>query len=208
MNIAGVFRILEELVAEGLLESYAIGGAVAATYYLEPVSTQDVDVFVRLPSRPGAAILDPSPIFAFLSQRGYALEGEYAMIEGWPVQFLAPPGPLGDEAMDKAQTVDAGGVEVRILGAAHLAAIALATGRAKDKARVLMFLEDTSFDATSSSRSSSGVASATSGQGSGRSLRWRNDIRYTPHRGFQSGPPQAPCGAAIPGKAANARRNA
>lgn len=146
MNIAGVFRVLADLVAEGVLESYAVGGAVAATYFLEPISTQDVDVFVRLPAEPGKAVLDPTPIFAFLSHRGYGMEGEYAMIEGWPVQFLAPPGALGEEALERAETVEAGGVRVRILGAEHLAAIALSTGRAKDKARLLMFLEHPGFD--------------------------------------------------------------
>jgi hypothetical protein len=146
MDIAGVFRVLEDLIAEGVLESYAIGGAVAATYFLEPISTQDVDVFVRLPLGPEKAVLDPTPIFAFLSRRGYEMAGEYAMIEGWPVQFLAPPGELGEEAVDQAETVDAGGVRVRILGAGHLAAIALSTGRAKDKARLLMFLEHPGFN--------------------------------------------------------------
>lgn len=146
MNIQAVLRVLEDLVAEGVLESYAVGGAVAATYFLEPISTQDVDVFVRLHTEPGRTVLDPTPIFGFLSRRGYGMEGEYVMIEGWPVQFLAPPGALGEEAVDKAETVDAGGVPVRIVGAEHLAAIALATGRAKDKARLLMFLEKPEFD--------------------------------------------------------------
>jgi len=147
MNIAAVLQTLEDLIAEGVLDSYAVGGAVAATYFLEPISTQDVDVFVRMPSA-GKAIVDPTPIFAFLAKRGYAMDGEYVMIEGWPVQFLAPPGELGEEALDQAQLVEADGVPVRIVGAEHLAAIALATGRAKDKARLLMFLEDPGFDRT------------------------------------------------------------
>lgn len=146
MNIVTVLRTLEDLVAEGLLESYAIGGAVAATYYLEPISTQDVDVFVRLPTHPVRAVLDPTPIFAFLSERGYGTEGEYVVIEGWPVQFLAPPGALGEEAIEQAETVEVDGIRVRIVRAEHLAAIALATGRAKDKARLLMLLEYPEFN--------------------------------------------------------------
>lgn len=146
MKIETALQVMEELVAEGVLESYAIGGAVAATYFLEPISTQDIDVFVRLPIGPGRSILDPSPIFGFLAQRGYGMEGEYALIEGWPVQFLAPPGALGDEALDQAMSVEADGVSIRIVGAEHLAAIALATGRPKDKARLLAFLEHPGFD--------------------------------------------------------------
>lgn len=74
------------------------------------------------------------------------MEGEYVIIEGWPVQFLAPPGNLGDEAIEQAARVDADGTPVRILTAEHLAAIALSTGRAKDKARLLMFMEYPQFD--------------------------------------------------------------
>lgn len=146
MNIEGVFRVLEDLVAQGLVVSYAVGGAVAATYFLEPFATQDVAVFVRLPAESERTLLDPTPVFAFLTRSGYELEGDYVMIEGWPVQFLAPPGALGEEALERAHTVDAGETAVRILSAEYLAAIALATGRAKDRARLLMFLESPGFD--------------------------------------------------------------
>ena len=37
----------------GVIERYAIGGAVAATFYLEPVATLDVDVFVDFHTEPG-----------------------------------------------------------------------------------------------------------------------------------------------------------
>ena len=38
--------MLAELVAEGVIEDYAIGGAMGATFYLEPVVTMDLGVFV------------------------------------------------------------------------------------------------------------------------------------------------------------------
>lgn len=136
--------MLVEMEREGVLEAYALGGAVAATFYLEPVVTVDVDVFVRLPNE--EEIADPTPLFAFVRERGGTLEGEYAVIGGWPVQFLGPPGALGAEALERAVTVEADGVSVRVLGAEHLAAIALQTGRAKDKARLLMFLQSDNFD--------------------------------------------------------------
>lgn len=46
-----------------------------------------------------------------------------------------------EEALDQAVTLDAGGVPARVFSAEHLAAIALQTGRSKDKARLLQFLE-------------------------------------------------------------------
>ncbi len=146
MNIAGVLQTLNEMVEEGVLETYALGGAVAATYYLEPISTMDVDVFVRLYDQRNKSIIDPRPIFAFLSQKGHVMEGEYVMVEGWPVQFLAPPGELGEDALDLAEVADASGTPVRLLTAEHLAAIALETGRPKDKLRLQMFIESPQFN--------------------------------------------------------------
>ncbi len=146
MNIKTALGLINEMVEEGVIQSYALGGAVAATFYLEPMSTFDLDVFVQLRTADGSALQDPTPIFAFLKSKGHGMEGEYAMIDGWPVQFLAPPGKLGQEALDRAMTVDADDSPLRILRAEHLAAMALETGRAKDKARLLRFLESEEFD--------------------------------------------------------------
>ena len=38
--------IVEQLHANGVIGPYAIGGAVGAAFYLEPVATLDVDIFV------------------------------------------------------------------------------------------------------------------------------------------------------------------
>ena len=75
------------------------------------------------------------------------MEGEYVLIAGWPVQFLPPPTPLVEEALAEAVEADVDGVPARVFGADHLAAIALQTGRAKDKARLLQFFEEGALDA-------------------------------------------------------------
>jgi hypothetical protein len=38
--------------ADGIIDRYAIGGAVGTTFYLEPVATLDVDVFVAFHREP------------------------------------------------------------------------------------------------------------------------------------------------------------
>ena len=68
-------------------------------------------------------------------QHGATMEGEYVMISGWPVQFLPSTGLLVDEALEHAVSAQVEGVATRVFTAEHLAAIALQTGRAKDKAR-------------------------------------------------------------------------
>lgn len=80
-------RVLNELEQKGHLSRYAIGGAMGATFYVEPLLTFDLDVFVVLPQTSGG-LLSLAPLYAALRARGYAEEGECVLIEGVPVQFL------------------------------------------------------------------------------------------------------------------------
>lgn len=147
MNIKEVIAALNQMQMDGVVERYAIGGAVGATFYLEPMSTVDVDVFVSFSARPGSLIASPQPIFDYLKAKGATMEGEYIVISGWPVQFLPASGPLLEEALNDAVETDVEGTPVRVFTPEHLAAIALQTGRAKDKARLLAFIEAGAFDA-------------------------------------------------------------
>src|SRR5882762_5359302 len=122
--------------ADGVIRCYAIGGAVGATFYLEPVATMDVDVFVSFQAEAGSLLVSPQPIFDYLKMRGGVMEGEYIVVAGWPVQFLPTATPLTMEALEQAVAKDVAGVAARVFAAEHLAAIALQTGRAKDKDRL------------------------------------------------------------------------
>lgn len=141
MKIQEVIRAINQMLADGVIDRYAIGGAVGATFYLEPVATIDVDVFVTFKSAPGSLLVSPQPIFDYLKAHGGAVQGEYIVLAEWPVQFLPTTSPLVEEALAQALTLDAGGVPAQVFSAEHLAAIALETGRSKDKARLLQFLE-------------------------------------------------------------------
>lgn len=147
MNIQEVIQTINQMQADGIIDGYAIGGAVGATFHLEPVSTLDVDIFVSFRTEPGSLLISPRPIYDYLAARGCAAEGEYIIIAGWPVQFLPPTGTLAQEALRKAEMHDVAGVPARVFTAEHLAAIALQTGRAKDKARLLQFIESGILDA-------------------------------------------------------------
>jgi hypothetical protein len=48
---------------------------------------------------------------------------------------------LGEEALKEAREFDVDGTPIRVFQAEHLAAIALQIGRAKDKSRLLQFVE-------------------------------------------------------------------
>jgi hypothetical protein len=147
VNIKETIAAINRMQTDGIIDRYAIGGAVAATFYLEPVATVDVDVFVSFKSKAGQLIASPKPIFEYLLARGGAMQGEYVVVAGWPVQFLPPTSPLVEEALSEAVEHDVEGTPARVFTAEHLAAIALQTGRAKDKARVLQFIEAGALDA-------------------------------------------------------------
>ncbi len=141
MRLQEVIAAINAMRRDGIIERYAIGGAVGATFYLEPIATVDVDVFVSLKPMPGQITISPQPIFDYLKARGAQVEGEYLVIAGWPVQFLPPTSPLVEEALSETQEVDVEGEPAFVFSAEHLAAIALQTGRAKDKARLAQFVE-------------------------------------------------------------------
>jgi hypothetical protein len=146
VNIRRTIEAINQMQADGLIERYAIGGAVGATFYLEPVATLDVDVFITFRPEAGKILVSPKPIFDYFRDRGAEIEGEYIIIAGWPVQFLPAANPLLEEALGEAIVKDAGGVVAFVFTAEHLAAIALQTGRAKDKARLLQFVEESVLD--------------------------------------------------------------
>jgi hypothetical protein len=135
-------EVLNDLEKQGVFSRYAIGGAMAATFYTEPVLTFDLDVFVLL--SPGTGEL--TSVYEALRARGYGEEKETVMIEGVPVQFLPAYNALVEEALAQAREIDYEGVSARVLRAEHLIAIGLQIGRAKDRARVAMLHEQASLD--------------------------------------------------------------
>jgi hypothetical protein len=147
VNIKNTIAAINQMQADGVIQRYAIGGAVGATFYLEPVATLDVDVFVTFRPDAGSLLVNAQPLFDYLKAHGGVIEGEYVVVAGWPVQFLPAANPLLMEALAQAVEKNVAGVSARVFTAEHLAAIALQTGRAKDKARLLQFIEAGALDA-------------------------------------------------------------
>lgn len=139
-------QVIETMQADGVIGEYAIGGAVAATFYLEPVATLDLDVFITVQPQADSPIVSLSPIYEYLARLGWQPEGEHVMIAGWLVQFLPPAGPLEAEAVAEAVETKVDEVRTRVMTAEHLVAIALKTGRIKDKLRIAQFLESNVVD--------------------------------------------------------------
>jgi hypothetical protein len=137
-------QILNDLERDHVFSRYAIGGAMAATFYVEPLLTFDLDVFVLLPEAGGLVSL--APIYDALRARGYTEDGECVLIEGVPVQFLPAYNSLLKEALTEANETLYEGIGTRVVRAEHLAAICLQTGRNKDRERVRILREQANLD--------------------------------------------------------------
>lgn len=133
-------KVINQMVKDGVIEEYAIGGAIAAIYYLEPFDTADLDIFVQV-NATGSDLMILAPIYEYLTEQGYKAKGEFIYIEGIPVQFLPVFNSLTEEAVEKAQTIKYARVPTRVMRPEHLVAIMLDTGRPKDYLRISMFLE-------------------------------------------------------------------
>ena len=132
-------QLLNEMQRAGVIRNYALFGAVAQMRYTEPVATLDADVLVAVPATERFDAL--SGIYKFCATRGYHPEGEAIRVGAWPAQFVPTFNPITEEAMEQAATADFEGVPLRVVGADHLAVIALSVGRAKDYTRILALLE-------------------------------------------------------------------
>lgn len=138
-------QAIEEITRLGIIKAYAIGGGIAATYYIEPVLTYDLDIFF-IPAKEALDVL--APIYDYASKRGFSTQAESILIEGFPVQFIPAYNDLVREAVENAATLKYRDVEAKVVTAEYLAAIALQTGRAKDRERVIRLLDEAVIDRT------------------------------------------------------------
>jgi hypothetical protein len=91
-------------------------------------------------------LLSLTPIYEALRARGYAEENECVVIESVPVQFLPAYNALVEEALNQAQEIAYEGLVARVLRSEYLIAIALQTGRSKDRERVRILREQAQLD--------------------------------------------------------------
>lgn len=133
-----VFRVVDALVADHVIDTYAIGGAIGALFYVEPFQTSDIDVFIPV-ALESSGLVSLEPLYTHLKDLGYEAVGDGVEIEGWHVQFLPAANQLIAEAIDRANEFEVDGQKVRVMSSEYLIAIALQVGRPKDYAKVAMF---------------------------------------------------------------------
>src|SRR5438477_12217745 len=131
--LADVLRAANQLVSAGLIEDYALAGALAAIYYTEPFTTYDADiVFVAKDKTRSAGI---PAIYSHLQSKGWRVEREHLLVKDFPLQFLSASG-LTEEPVRNAQPLEYEGESANVLRPEYIIAIAASVGRRKDLARL------------------------------------------------------------------------
>jgi hypothetical protein len=141
--LADVLRAANGLRSANLIEDYALGGALAAIYYVEPFTTYDADIFfISTDTTLSAGV---PAIYRYLESQGWRVEREHLLIRGFPVQFLAASG-LTEEAVRKAKPIEYENVPAKVFQPEYLVAIAASVGRHKDWARVEQLISQAKID--------------------------------------------------------------
>jgi hypothetical protein len=141
--LAEILRAANLLEAEHFIADYAIGGAIAAIFYIEPFATFDIDLFYK----PVNDALDAGipAIFERLRQLGWTVEGDHLLCRNFPVQFLAGSS-LTSEAVENALVTEYQGVQTKVFRPEYVVAIAVQVGRPKDRSRIAQMLEQADID--------------------------------------------------------------
>jgi hypothetical protein len=127
------------MLKQGIFKKYAIGGGIAGIFYIEPITTFDLDIFIIIEQK--SKIITLTPIYDWLGNRGYKYKNEQIIIENIPVQFLPAYNPLVEEAVHNAKKTYYKNTETNVIKAEYLFAIMLQTYRVKDKERMTRFLD-------------------------------------------------------------------
>jgi hypothetical protein len=123
-SFENTLRAVNALKDAGVITDYAVAGAMALMFWIEPVPTFDLDVLVLLPQSTGP-IVSLEPIYEWAAKQGYTAELEHILIDGVPVQFLPSYSELSDEAILTAVDRQYRGVDVRVVVPEYLIALYL-----------------------------------------------------------------------------------
>lgn len=130
-------KIINTLKKAGLIKDYAIGGGYALNYYLEPILTFDLDIFILIDTEK-----DYFELYKYFRNKRYKIENVYILIGGLPVQFLPSYiSPLIEEAIRKAKRIKIEDQYAKILSVEYLIGTFLSAFRPKDKMVIPQLLE-------------------------------------------------------------------
>jgi len=139
------FKIINQLKEEGIIKDYAVAGAVASIFYIEPITTYDLDIMIVLKEE-SDSLISLSTIYDWFRKKGFQFDKEHILIEGIPVQFIPAYSNLVEEALNNSLEKKYENTLIKVINAEYLIAIMLDTFRQKDKERILRFIEESEIN--------------------------------------------------------------
>jgi hypothetical protein len=127
---------LHDLKRRRAIRDYVIIGAVAATAYMEPLLTEDLDIVV-LADSDEEYVQD----FRRVAEIAEGMEGMHLIFGGIPVQmFPSTTKPLYEATLHKARSTRIGGLRAKLARPEHLILLYLEAFREKDHQRIRTLL--------------------------------------------------------------------
>ena len=142
MSFIDAFRVLNGFKRRRVIRDYVVIGAVAATAYMEPIFTEDIDIIVLVDS-------DEEYLSTFrrIAELAEAQDGMHQTLGGVPVQlFPSTTKPLYLSTLEGARLSRIGRMRVKIASPEHLVLLYLEAFRAKDQFRVRFLLPNSDSD--------------------------------------------------------------
>ena len=132
MSFTDAFRALNSLKRRRVIRKYAVIGAVAATAYMEPLATEDLDIIVLVDTDE-----EYLTVFNNIAENAEGQGGMHYVLGGVPVQiFPSTTMPLYRDTVEAAAQVRIGGLRVNFASIEHLILLYLEAFREKDQFRV------------------------------------------------------------------------
>jgi predicted nucleotidyltransferase len=139
-------ELINELKRENLIKDYAIGGAIGVLKWVEPFFTRDLDIFIiPIKETKKEELINLTPVYEYLKQKGCHWKGQWIIIEGIPVDFI-PVDALEREAVENAEEIEFEAVKTKVITPEYLIALFLKAGRDKDLRKIEMLLEQAEID--------------------------------------------------------------
>ena len=138
MSFTEAFKALNGLKRRKVIRDYVVIGAVAATTYMEPVFTEDIDVIILVDTDE-----EYRSTFGAISEIAEGQDGMHQVLGGVPVQlFPSTTMPLYRDTLEGARQVRINNLRVNIASAEHLILLYLLAFRERDHLRVRNLLRN------------------------------------------------------------------
>ena len=142
MAFIDAISALNDLKQRHAIRDYAVIGAVAATAYMEAMSTADLDVTILTDTDE-----EYLHTFGIISEHAEGQEGMHQILGGVPIQvFPSTLMPLYQDTLENARKLRIGNMRAKVATLEHLILLGLLANREQDHFRIRRLLRDAELE--------------------------------------------------------------